>query len=95
MNYLTNVVFEHLDITSIMNIYLSIKYTDRILRGPALKKFIQVLLECKESAKRLAVYQWNLGSLIFFHGIGLGLRQGGRYQHNGTPHHWSEAVHLL
>ena len=31
-------VFEHLDITTKLDLDLRIKYTDQILRGPALKK---------------------------------------------------------
>ena len=39
MQNLTVGVFEHLEITYIFDIDLRIKYTERILRGPALKKF--------------------------------------------------------
>ena len=40
-------VFEHIEITSAMDIYLRIKYMERILRARVLNKCIQVLLECK------------------------------------------------
>ena len=46
---LTVGVFEHLEITSIMDLYLRIKYTEHILRGPELKKYQLVLVECQES----------------------------------------------
>ena len=55
-------VFEHIYFTSILDIGLRIKYTERILRVSALNKFLQVLLECKESSKRLYGDQWSLGS---------------------------------
>ena len=48
MRDITVRLFEHLDITSIMDLYLSIKYTKFILRGPALNKYWQVLVECKD-----------------------------------------------
>ena len=50
-------VFEHLYIIFVIDVDLRIKYTERILRGPAIKKFLHVLLECKESANGLAGYQ--------------------------------------
>ena len=52
-------VSEHLYIMYIIDFYLRIKYTERILRGPAIKKFLHVLLECKESANGLAGYQFR------------------------------------
>ena len=36
---LTVGVFEHLEITSKLDLYIRIKYMERILRGPAIKKF--------------------------------------------------------
>ena len=62
MRDLTIGVLERLDITSIIYIDLSIKYTERILRGLALNKFLQVLTDCKELAKLLAGYQWSFRS---------------------------------
>ena len=38
---------------------LTIKYTEKILRNLALKKFWQVLLACKETARGLAGNQWT------------------------------------
>ena len=40
-------VFEHLDITSIMNVDVMIKYTEHIMRGPTLKKHRKFLEERK------------------------------------------------
>ena len=48
---LTCGVFEHLEITSTMDVNQRISYTQRLLRGAALKKYKSVLMECKESAK--------------------------------------------
>ena len=53
-------VFEHIDITPKIDLDIRIKYTEHILRGPALKKFRQVLLKCKDPAKGLSGYQWSL-----------------------------------
>ena len=39
MRYLTVGVFEHIDITSILDIDIKIKYTEGILRGPEPKEF--------------------------------------------------------
>ena len=36
-------------------------YTQRILRGAALKNYKAVLVECKQLAKDLVGYSWNLG----------------------------------
>ena len=62
MLYITVGVSKYLEIMSKLDLDISIKYTERILRGPELNKFRQVLLECKESAKGLVGDQWNLGS---------------------------------
>ena len=62
MRKITGRVFEHLEITSDMDVDKSIKYTQRILRGTALKKYKQVLEECKELSKGIAGYQWTLGA---------------------------------
>ena len=43
MSNLTVGVFGHLDITSISDVDQSIKYTERILKVPALNKYPQVL----------------------------------------------------
>ena len=60
MHDITVRVFEHLDITSAMDVYVSIKYTERILREPVLNKYQLVLEEYKESEKVLSEYQWSL-----------------------------------
>ena len=39
MRDLTVGAFEHLEITSKLDLYIRIKYMERILRGPAIKKF--------------------------------------------------------
>ena len=56
MSKLTSGVFENLEITSPMDADKRIAYTQRILRGAALKKYKAVLTECKESAKELEGY---------------------------------------
>ena len=66
MHDLTVGVLGHQDITSKLDLDLRIKYTERILIRPELKKFWQVLLECKYPAKKLAGYQWSLGSTNIF-----------------------------
>ena len=40
-----------------------VAYTQRILRGAALKKYKAVLLECKQLEKDLAGDKWDLGNL--------------------------------
>ena len=44
-----------------MDVDQRILYMQRICRGTALKKYIQVLMVCKESPKGIAGYQWTLG----------------------------------
>ena len=44
-----------------MDVDKSIKYTERILRVSVLKKYRQVLSECKGLTKGLYGYQWTLG----------------------------------
>ena len=62
MRDLTIGVFEHLEIISAMDVYKSIKYTQRILRVMARKKYKRVLEGLKESEKGIAEYQWALRS---------------------------------
>ena len=64
MHDLTSRVFEHLEITSPMDFYQRVDYTQHLLRGLALKKYKAVLTECKESAKALAGYHWTLGKTM-------------------------------
>ena len=54
-------MFENLDITSYLDVYQKVNYTQRFVRIAALKKYISVLEECKETAKGIAGYQWMLG----------------------------------
>ena len=56
-------VFEHLDITSPMDVDQRVAYTQRILRGAALKNYREVLVECKHSEKDIAGDKWDLGEL--------------------------------
>ena len=53
-------VSENPYITSRMDLDLRIKYNECILRGPVLKKILQVLLESKEWENWLAGDQWSL-----------------------------------
>ena len=46
-----------------MEVYQRIAYTQRILRGVALKKYKAVLMDCKQSAKDLVGYKGSLGHL--------------------------------
>ena len=50
-------VFGHIEITPGMDVYKIIKYIEHILRGAALNKYGHVLVECKELAKGISVYQ--------------------------------------
>ena len=55
-------VFEHLYITSKLDVYQNIKYNERTLIGPELNKYIAPLLAWKETAKDFSKYQWTCGS---------------------------------
>ena len=46
-------VFEHLSITSPMDVDKRLAYTQHILRGAALKKYHEVLVTCRQSEKEL------------------------------------------
>ena len=61
MRNLTSRVFEHLEITSPMDVDKSVNCVQRLLRGSALNKYKAVLTEFKESAKGLSGDQWTLG----------------------------------
>ena len=63
MRELTSKVFEHLEITSPMDVDPRVAYMQRILRGGALKKCRVFLLECKRSAEEIAGDKWDLGKL--------------------------------
>ena len=60
---LTAGVFRHLEITSPMYVKKRLDYTQRILRGAALKKYQEVLVTCRQSEKELAGDEWTLGGL--------------------------------
>ena len=60
---LTVGVFEHLDVTSPMDVEKRISYMQQILRGAALKKYLSVLVTCRQSEKELAGHEWNLSKL--------------------------------
>ena len=60
---LTSGVFENLGITPPMDVDQRVAYTQCILRGSAIKNYNAVLLECKQSAKKLAGDKWDLGVL--------------------------------
>ena len=64
INSLTIGVFEKLDITSPMDVKKRVSHTQRILKGAALKKYREVLVPYRQSAKELAGYEWNFGKLV-------------------------------
>ena len=63
MRNLTVGVFEHLEITSIMDVDQRVAYTQHTLRGAALKKYRYVIVECKQLTNEIAGYKWDLGKL--------------------------------
>ena len=63
MRYLTIRVFDHLEITSPMDVKKSLAYTQRILGGAALKKHQEVLVTFRQSVKELAGDDWTLGEM--------------------------------
>ena len=60
---LTVGVFEKLDIASPMDVDKILAYMQRILRGAELKKYLEVLVACRYSAKGLTGDEWTLGDL--------------------------------
>ena len=64
MRDLTVGVFEHLEIILPTDIYKRLAYTQRILKVSALKKYQEVLVTCKQSAKDLTGDEWTLGDMI-------------------------------
>ena len=60
---LTSGVFEHLVITSPLDVYQRVAFMQLILRGSVLNKYKAVLLDCKQSSNDLAGDKWNLGDL--------------------------------
>ena len=63
MHDLTRGVFEHFEIASPMDVDQRVDYTHHILRGSAPKKYKEVLVECKQSAKEPAGDKWILRAL--------------------------------
>ena len=63
MRDLTVGVFERINITSPMDVEKRIAYTQHILRGSVLKKYREVLVTCRQSAKELAGDEWTFGKL--------------------------------
>ena len=63
MRDLTSGVFKHLEITSPMDMYQRVAYTQQIPREAALKIYKAFLVECKQSEKDLAGDKWDLGAL--------------------------------
>ena len=60
---LTFRVFDHLEITSPMDLDKRVAYTQRIIRGAALKNYREVLVACRQLEKELTGYEWNLREL--------------------------------
>ena len=56
-------MFEHLETTSPTHVDKRLSYTQRILRGAALKKNHEVLVTCRQSAKELTGNEWTIGDL--------------------------------
>ena len=55
-------VFEHLEITLSLYVDKRINYTHPLLRGPVIKKYKTVRVECTELAKVISWYHWTLGA---------------------------------
>ena len=64
MHNLTAGVFENLEIILPTEMDKRLAYTQRILRGSALKKYQEVLVTCKQPAKEIAGDKWTLGDMI-------------------------------
>ena len=60
---LTSTVFEHLEITYIMDVYKRLSYTKLILRVSVIKKYKAVMMECKHPSKDNTGDKWDLGAL--------------------------------
>ena len=63
MREITIRVFEHLDITSPLNVYKRMNYMQSLLRGSTIKKYKTILTECKENTKGIAGYQWKINEV--------------------------------
>ena len=60
MRNLTVRVFEHLKITSPLDVDKRVNYMQRLLRWPVLNTYKTVLVDCKESEKGIYGYQWTI-----------------------------------
>ena len=60
---LTVRVFEHLEIISPTDVDKRLAYMQRILRGPSIKKYREILVTFKQLAKELACDEWTLGDM--------------------------------
>ena len=56
-------VFEHLEITSLIYVGQRLAYTQRVMRVFSIKKYEAVLLECKQLTKYLMGDNWTLDKL--------------------------------
>ena len=63
MSNLTVGNFDHLEITSPIDMDKRLAYKQRIIRGSALKKYRELLVTCRQSAKELAGDEWTLGKI--------------------------------
>ena len=63
MRDITARVFDHLEITSHMDVDKRLAYTQRIIRGFTLTKYREVLVTCRHSAKNIAGDMWTLVKL--------------------------------
>ena len=60
MHDLTSRVFEHLKITSPMDLDQRVAYTRSILRGAEINRYKAVLLKCNQSSNNFAGDKWAL-----------------------------------
>ena len=56
-------MFEHLDITSPMDVYQRVAYTKRIPKGAVIQNYREVMVKSRKLAKELTGDEWNLGEL--------------------------------
>ena len=63
MHDLTVGVFEHLEIILYTDMEKRLAYMQRTLRGSTPKKYREILVTCKQLAKKLVGDEWNLGDM--------------------------------
>ena len=63
MREITIRVFEHLEITSPLDVDKRMNYMQSLLRGSTLKKYKTILTECKENTKGISGYQWKINEV--------------------------------